>query len=139
MRARVDGQVYELDDEIRLDRYKIHTIEAVVDRLVIIASTRTKQRSRCVRSRLTDSVETALKFGEGYLTVQDAEQILNRASAICISPSTWPAPSMAQSAGDRAAHLFVQHAARRLPGMPGAGRQAGDRPRSAHPGQGSVR
>ena len=35
MRVRVDGTVYNLDDEINLDRYKIHTIEAVVDRLVI--------------------------------------------------------------------------------------------------------
>ena len=35
VRARVDGQVYELDEEIQMDRYKIHTIEAVVDRLVI--------------------------------------------------------------------------------------------------------
>ncbi len=34
-RARVDGEVHSLDDEINLDRYKIHTIEAVVDRLVI--------------------------------------------------------------------------------------------------------
>ena len=35
VRARVDGTVHSLDDEISLDRYKIHTIEAVVDRLVI--------------------------------------------------------------------------------------------------------
>ena len=35
VRARVDGQVYELEEEIQMDRYKIHTIEAVVDRLVI--------------------------------------------------------------------------------------------------------
>ena len=34
-RARVDGSVHSLDDEIELDRYKQHTIEAVVDRLVI--------------------------------------------------------------------------------------------------------
>ncbi len=34
-RVRVDGQVYELSEEITMDRYKIHTIEAVVDRLVI--------------------------------------------------------------------------------------------------------
>ena len=35
VRARVDGEVYELDEDIQMDRYKIHTIEAVVDRLVI--------------------------------------------------------------------------------------------------------
>ncbi len=64
VRARVDGVVHSLDEEISLDRYKIHTIEAVVDRLVLSGSGSEEERTR-----LTDSVETALKFGEGYLTV----------------------------------------------------------------------
>jgi excinuclease ABC subunit A len=64
LRARVDGAVHSLDDEINLDRYKIHTIEAVVDRLVISAGATADDRTR-----LTDSIETSLKFGEGYLTV----------------------------------------------------------------------
>lgn len=67
IRARVDGKVYNLDDEIELDRYKIHTIEAVVDRLVI-GHSENAEEARTFRSRLTDSVETALKVGEGYLT-----------------------------------------------------------------------
>jgi len=67
-RARVDGTVHTLDDEIELDRYKQHTIEAVVDRLVISREGE-KEDKRSARTRLTDSVETALKFGEGYLTV----------------------------------------------------------------------
>ncbi|MBE0680479.1 MAG: excinuclease ABC subunit UvrA [Anaerolineales bacterium] len=67
-RVRVDGTVSSLDDEIELDRYKQHTIEAVVDRLVISQHT-DKDEKRSARTRLTDSVETALKFGEGYLTV----------------------------------------------------------------------
>jgi len=70
VRVRVDGKVYNLDDEIELDRYKIHTIEAVVDRLVISHSQESEE-ARTFLSRLTDSVETALKVGEGYLTVQD--------------------------------------------------------------------
>lgn len=70
VRVRVDGKVYNLDDEIELDRYKIHTIEAVVDRLVI-AHSEESEEARTFLSRLTDSVETALKVGEGYLTVQD--------------------------------------------------------------------
>lgn len=69
-RVRVDGTVYSLDDEINLDRYKIHTIEAVVDRLVIRRAENEEDR-RTFSSRLTDSVETALKVGEGYLTVQN--------------------------------------------------------------------
>ncbi len=68
VRARVDGRVYELDEDIQMDRYKIHTVEAVVDRLVI-RHYEHEEDSRAFRSRLTDSVETALKFGEGYLTI----------------------------------------------------------------------
>lgn len=67
-RVRVDGTVSSLDDEIELDRYKQHTIEAVVDRLVI-SHDGDKEEKRSARTRLTDSVETALKFGEGYITV----------------------------------------------------------------------
>jgi excinuclease ABC subunit A len=67
-RARVDGTVYSLDDEIELDRYKQHTIEAVVDRLVITREG-SKEDQKAALTRLTDSVETALKFGEGYLAI----------------------------------------------------------------------
>jgi excinuclease ABC subunit A len=69
-RVRADGTVYSLDEEITLDRYKIHTIEAVVDRLVITHEG-SPEDQQAARSRLTDSVETALKVGEGYLTVQN--------------------------------------------------------------------
>src|SRR5512147_2083285 len=60
-RARVDGTVHNLEDEITLDRYKIHTIEAVVDRLVI-SREGTEEEQKSTLTRLTDSVETALKF-----------------------------------------------------------------------------
>ncbi len=70
VRARVDGQLYELDEDIQMDRYKMHTIEAVVDRLVIRSSVDAEE-AQAFRSRLTDSIETALRFGDGYLTVQD--------------------------------------------------------------------
>jgi excinuclease ABC subunit A len=70
VRARVNGQVLELDEKIELDRYKIHNIEAVVDRLIIHHSNESEE-AQGFRSRLTDSIETALKFGEGYLIVQD--------------------------------------------------------------------
>ena len=68
-RVRVDGKPFNLDEEINLDRYKIHNIDAVVDRLVINRHTNSEEE-RAARTRLTDSVETSLKFGEGYLTVQ---------------------------------------------------------------------
>ena len=72
VRVRVDGKVFNLDDEqeIQLEKYKIHTIEAVVDRLVLNRP-ETRRRPGAFRSRLTDSVETALKVGEGYLTIQN--------------------------------------------------------------------
>ncbi len=69
-RVRVDGIVYNLDEKIELDRYKKHTIEAVVDRLVISKPENEEDRLSMI-SRLTDSVETSLKYGEGYLTVQN--------------------------------------------------------------------
>ncbi len=72
VRLRVDGTVYNLDDdpEIVLDKYKIHTIEAVVDR-VVVSHTGNEEDRRLALSRLTDSVETALKVGEGYLTLNN--------------------------------------------------------------------
>ncbi len=73
VRVRVDGNIVNLDEEITLDRYKAHTIEAVVDRLVIDKQ-ENEEEERAARSRLTDSVETALKVGEGYLTVLNLSQ-----------------------------------------------------------------
>ena len=72
VRARVDGAVYSLDDEINLDRYKQHNIDAVVDRLVI-SHDGSEEDKKAARSRLTDSVETALKFGEGFLIVSKVD------------------------------------------------------------------
>jgi excinuclease ABC subunit A len=68
VRVRVDGQVYDLGDDIQMDRYKLHTIEAVVDRMVIRRHSENDER-QAHQSRLTDSIETALKFGDGYLTI----------------------------------------------------------------------
>src|SRR5208282_5887247 len=60
VRARVDGQFVELeaDTRVKLDKKKFHNIEAVVDRLVI---------DEKIRVRLGDSVETALRWGEGVM------------------------------------------------------------------------
>ena len=60
VRARIDGQVYELSDDIDLDRKKKHEIELVVDRLVI---------KEDIRSRLTESVETALKHADNLVLI----------------------------------------------------------------------
>lgn len=60
VRARIDGLLVNLEDDIKLDKQKKHTIEIVVDRLVIGPD---------IRSRLAESVETALDLAEGIMQV----------------------------------------------------------------------
>jgi excinuclease ABC subunit A len=77
VRVRVDGYVYDVDEEIDLDRYKMHTIEAVVDRLVIPDSGALETQDSGAGDadpfhvRLADSVETALRLGDGHVVVND--------------------------------------------------------------------
>ena len=61
VRARVDGLVYDLAEEIPMDKNKKHTIEVIVDRIAIKDS---------IRRRLTDSAETALSLSGGLLTAE---------------------------------------------------------------------
>ncbi len=70
VRVRVNGEVHDVDEEIELDRYKNHTIEAVVDRLVVTQGGENALDS----GRLTDSVETALRLGGGAMLVSDVSQ-----------------------------------------------------------------
>ncbi|MBX7134642.1 MAG: excinuclease ABC subunit UvrA [Fimbriimonadaceae bacterium] len=58
VRVRVDGEMYEVSDDIPMDRYKQHTIEVVVDRLVM---------KEGLDRRLSDSIESALKMGKGMV------------------------------------------------------------------------
>ena len=67
-RMRVDGRVYDVEETPELDRYKMHTIEAVVDRIVVRKMEDSEEATE-FHSRLTDSVETALKLGGGSLVV----------------------------------------------------------------------
>ncbi|AIY83700.1 MAG: excinuclease ABC subunit UvrA [Clostridium baratii] len=63
IRARIDGEIYDLtEDEVKLEKNKKHSIEAVVDRLVI---------KEGIEGRLSDSVETALKLGEGLVIINE--------------------------------------------------------------------
>ena len=64
VRAKVDGLVYDLAEEIPLDKNKKHTIEVIVDRIALKDS---------IRRRLTDSAETALSLSGGLLTAELAE------------------------------------------------------------------
>ncbi len=60
VRVRIDGNLYDLSEEIKLDKNKKHTIEVVIDRLVMRDD---------VRSRLSDSIETALSLADGHLLI----------------------------------------------------------------------
>ena len=62
VRLRVDGKIYGVTDKIKLDKYKVHNIEVVVDRLNISSN---------IKQRLSDSVETALKIGKGILIINN--------------------------------------------------------------------
>jgi excinuclease ABC subunit A len=62
LRVRVDGTVKELYKGLQVDRYKIHNIEIVVDRLAVAPE---------IRSRIADSIETALNVGSGVIIIND--------------------------------------------------------------------
>jgi excinuclease ABC subunit A len=64
VRARVNGAIHDLDEAIELDKNKKHTIEAVVDRLIV---------SGTLGRRLADSLETALKLADGIVTIHQQE------------------------------------------------------------------
>jgi len=76
VRAVVDGHLYDLSEEIKLDKNIKHNIEIIVDRLVVKPG---------IERRLTDSVETVLKLAEGLLLVDviDGEQLLFSQSFSC--------------------------------------------------------
>ncbi len=68
VRVRIDGNLYELSEEIKLEKNKKHTIEVVVDRLVVREN---------IRSRLADSLETALALTGGLASVlTDQEELM---------------------------------------------------------------
>lgn len=65
VRVRIDGIIYELTDDIDIDRKKKHNIDLIVDRLVI---------KEDIRSRLAESVETALKYANNLVTIATPEE-----------------------------------------------------------------
>lgn len=71
VRVRVDGSVYDLSEEIKLEKNKKHNIDVIVDRLVI---------NEDIKSRLTDSVETATHLADGNVVVDivgDREELFS--------------------------------------------------------------
>ncbi len=78
VRIRVDGEIYDVNDDIKLDKNKKHTIEVVVDRLVVREG---------IEQRLADSMETALKLGEGvaYVQIVDGELLMFSENFACVN------------------------------------------------------
>jgi excinuclease ABC subunit A len=76
VRVRVDGGIYELEEDIILDKNKKHSIEIIVDRLII---------RKGLEKRLADSLEVALKYGNGLVIISSAEgeEILFSANFAC--------------------------------------------------------
>lgn len=71
VRVRVDGAVYDLSEDIKMDKNKKHNIEVIVDRLII---------NNTVKSRLADSIETATKLADGVVLVDivgDREELFS--------------------------------------------------------------
>jgi excinuclease ABC subunit A len=111
VRVRVDGQVRDVDEEVELDRYRIHTIEVVVDRLVM----RRDGSDGTNISRLADSVETALKLGAGMVLVSDVtdpeqprDRLFSEHFACVQCGISLPEIEPRTVARDRAPHLQLQ-------------------------------
>ena len=88
VRVRIDGEVMDIGEDIQLEKNKKHTIEVVIDRLVVREG---------MESRLADSLETALKLGEGvaYVQIVDGELLMFSENFACVDcgislPETTP-------------------------------------------------
>ncbi|MEW6231825.1 MAG: excinuclease ABC subunit UvrA [Chloroflexota bacterium] len=82
VRVRVDGRVYDVSEDIALDKNRKHTIEVVVDRL----EARRENGENPDRARIADSIETALKLGAGVVLVAvlDSEELLFSEHFACV-------------------------------------------------------
>jgi excinuclease ABC subunit A len=78
VRARVDGQIHQLDEEVALDRRRNHTVELVVDRLLLKPG---------IESRLAASIETAMKLAKGMVLVAlvDGPEHLYSQESACVN------------------------------------------------------
>lgn len=88
LRVRIDGEVKEIYKGMQVDRYKIHNIEIVIDRIVLKDN---------IRSRVADSIETALNFGSGVVIVNtantDSLYSIHFACSVCGISYEDPAPN----------------------------------------------
>ena len=124
VRARVDGNLYELDEEIKLEKNKKHSIEIIVDRLIIRPD---------IRQRLTDSVETAAKLSGGLVIVN----LLREEKDLLLLPELRLRGLRYLHGGADPPDVLLQQSLRRLPHLYGPGQPAEGRPRPHDPGRGT--
>ena len=118
VRVRIDGIVYDLSEEIKLEKNKKHTIEIVVDRLVVKPE---------MGTRLADSIETAAGISGGIVicSVVDGEDIMFSQNYACPEHGVFHGGAFPQN-------VLLQQSLRSLRKMYGPGRLQEDRPRPYH-------
>lgn len=82
LKVRVDGEIQDVEPKMQLDRYKIHDVEIVIDRIVVNADD---------RKRLSTSIQTALKQGKGVIKVMsgsDSQEQVNHYSKYLMCPTS---------------------------------------------------
>eukprot|EP01132_Coremiostelium_polycephalum_P012956 gene12956-15826_t len=79
VKVRVDGEIQDLSPKMQVDRYKIHDIEIVVDRLII---------DKEDKKRLLDSLQTAMKVGKGIIKISDKDNNVSHFSRFLMCPTT---------------------------------------------------
>ncbi|NQX42728.1 excinuclease ABC subunit A [Pedobacter steynii] len=79
VKVRVDGDIQDISPKMQVDRYKIHDIEIVVDRLII---------DRKDQKRLQDSLQTAMRLGKGIIKISDKDNNVSHFSRFLMCPTT---------------------------------------------------
>jgi excinuclease ABC subunit A len=79
VKVRIDGEIKDLTAKMQVDRYKIHDIEIVVDRLIVDEKD---------QKRLIDSIQTAMRLGKGIIKISDKENNVAHFSKFLMCPTT---------------------------------------------------
>ena len=138
VRVRVDGELRDLDEEIVLDKKFKHSIDVVVDRLVIRhGEADGDEGTRPDASRMADSIETALRLADGTLLVHLPDEG-PRGTRSALQRAVRLPGARRQLRGAGAAQLQLQLTARCLPGVHRPRQPPGDRPGPRPAEQGSL-
>ncbi|WP_316842883.1 excinuclease ABC subunit UvrA [Pedobacter gandavensis] len=79
IKVRIDGEIQDMSPKMQVDRYKIHDIEVVIDRLII---------DKEDQKRLQDSLQTAMKMGKGIIKISDKDNNVSHFSRFLMCPTT---------------------------------------------------